>query len=320
MNLEKHLARFAQKCDRVNADHWSLALTNGRSLAVSARLDEGFLLLDADSGVRVVVEPLTGRQCATGAAACSIGLATRSSFVTGAQLKPLTELSRGLPSAVKFALHRGAATIRLRAEFPLPEESDAAADRIHGHLDGMRIALHRLHESFSPRAAGGNLACPPSEVDGQANSGSLPELLKEAGWPYHERPAGALLADLETGSQFLQAEIDTFGAGVRFRMAVCRAEAPGEGVELALCCYLLECNAALRYARAFFERESEGISAGFEVLVEGEATAVEASHALAALSVAGRQCARELEVLKDAATAGMYRSGRAIFHHDSKGA
>ncbi len=79
-----------------------------------------------------------------------------------------------------------------------------------------------------------------------------------------------------------------------------------------LCLYLLEANAALRYARAFLQREGEGASAGFEVRVENQPTPGEAGHALAALSVAGRYCARELELLKNNAVSRFYRSARTL--------
>ena len=66
--------------------------------------------------------------------------------------------------------------------------------------------------------------------------------------------------------------------------------------------------------------EGEGISAGFEVRVESGPSAAEAGHALAALSVAGRRCAGEMEVLRDGAAAGIYRSARPPWNHPSKGA
>jgi hypothetical protein len=287
--LDKQLARSAQECQRLNADLWLLALTNGHSLVVSAQRDEGFLLLDADTGVSPPAE----------------------------RLVPLLEGSRKLPAAVKFAL-RGSNVLRLRAEFPLPEESGAAANRIREHLEGMRSAFDRLHDWVSCETAGKEVACPEPEGNGQAIPGSLEELLKEAGWAYHERPGGALVADLETGSQFLQAEIEPCGAGAQFRVTLYRNDAPGDAAQQALCLYLLEANAALRYARAFLQREGEEIAAGFEVRVESGPSAAETGHALAALSVAGRHCARELEVLKDGGVAGIYRSARPPWNHQNK--
>jgi len=286
--LDKQLARSAQECQRIHADHWRLALTNGHMLTVSARRDEGFLLLDADTAVSPAAD----------------------------RLVPLVEGSRELPAAVKFAL-RGP-TLRLRAEFPLPEDSDVAGERIHEHLEGVRSASHWLHDWVSCGAAGEEVACPEPEGDGQATPGDLKELLQEAGWPYHERPGGALLADLETGGQFLQAEIEHHGAGARFRLTLYRHDAPGDDARHALCLYLLEANATLRYARAFLQREGEGIAAGFEVGLGSEPSAAEAGHALAALSVAGRQCAREMEVLKDGVLAGIYRSARPPLNQQSK--
>jgi hypothetical protein len=287
--LDKQLARSAQECQRIHADHWSLALTNGCALKVSARRDEGFLLLDADTAVSPAAD----------------------------RLVPLVEGSRELPAAVKFAL-RGP-TLRLRAEFPLPEDSDVAEERIHEHLEGMRSASHWLHNWVSCGAAGEEVACPQPGGDGQATPGNLKELLHEAGWPYHERPGGALLADLETGSQFLQAEIEPRGAGTRFRVTLYRHEAPGDDdARQALSLYLLEANAALRYARAFLRKDGGEVAAGFEVGVGNGPSAAEAGHALAALSVAGRQCAREMEVLKDGALAGIYGSARPLWNHQIK--
>jgi len=290
--LHKQLARYAQECQRLDADQWRLTLSNGFSLAVSARRDEDFLLLDADTGVSPSMERLVA----------------------------LAERAQELPTAVKFALRRGSSAIRLRGEFPLPEENGAAAHRIQEHLDGMRNASHQFRDWTSSEAAGDGMASPEPDSNGQAIAESLMEVLREAGWKYHERPGGALLADLETGSQFLQAEIGHCGAGARFRVTLYRDDATGDAAEQALCLYLLEANAALRYARAFLRRDGEGLSAGFEVRVESEPSAAEASHALAALSVAARQCAREIEVLKDGSVAGIYRSARPPFQHQSKGA
>jgi len=279
MMLDKLLSRFAQECSRVDADHWRLALTNGHALNVSARRDQGFLLFDADTGVSPAAEHLV----------------------------PLAE--RALPASVKFA-RRGSAAVRLRAEFPLLDASDALADRIEMNLDGMRSALYQLHNSASSEAAGETAACLKPKGDGQAAPGGLAELLKEAGWECRERLAGALLADLETGSRFLQAEIDGCGGGARFRVTLYRNDDSGEAARQALCLYLLEANAALRYTRAFLQTEGEGMAAGFEVCVASAPTAAETGHALAALSVAGRECSREMEALQDGVVAGIYRSAR----------
>jgi hypothetical protein len=289
--LDKQLACYSQDCRRLDADRWRLALSNGHSLTVSAQRDAGFLLLDAPAGDSPAVQGLV----------------------------PLAECSRALPAAVKFAL-RGSNALRLRAEFPLPEESGAAAARIREHLEGMRSVSHRLHNGLSREAAGEEMACPEPQGEGQAIAGSLVEALNEAGWEFHERPGGALLADLETGGRFLQAEIGRCGEGARFRVTLCRSDDAGEAAQQALCLYLLEANAALRYARAFLQREGREISAGFEVHVESGPSAAEAGHALAALSVAARHCARELEVLQDGAMAGIYRSARTTMNHQSKGA
>jgi hypothetical protein len=295
MTLEKQLARFSQECTRVDADRWRLALANGRMLTVTARRDEDFLLLDADTG-----------------AALPAG-----------RLVPFVERAREFPAAVKFAL-RGSNVLRLRAEFPLPEEeeTDACAERIRQNLEGLRTGSHVIHDWVSCEAADEGAVCPKPQGDAQAVPGSLPgglmDAVNKAGWLCHERPGGTLLAELETGPQFLQAEIGHCGGRARFRVTLYAGEALEVAAQQALCLYLLEANAALRHARAFFEREAEAVSAGFEVLMESAPLAAEAGHALAALSVAARQCGREMCIFNNGALAGIYRSARLIFFDKSK--
>ena len=55
--LDKHLARHAQECRQLDADHWDLALSNGHRLAVTARRDDGFLLATSSGQA-----PVTGAQ------------------------------------------------------------------------------------------------------------------------------------------------------------------------------------------------------------------------------------------------------------------
>jgi hypothetical protein len=276
--LDKYFAQYADDSLLLDTDRWQLALRNGHALSVSAMREDQFLLLDAETGM----SPAPDR------------------------LLPLAESLASLPASLKFALCPEASTVRLRAEFPLAEES-VAADRVRRNLDGMRIAADRLHELVSSKATGVPPACLCSADSGPAVPGSPTDLIEEAGWTCHERSGGSLLADLETGGQFCQAELETFGGSLRFRVTLCR-DAEGEAVCEALSLYLLKANAARRIARGFVEHEAGGIAAGFEVLLEGSPVPTEAGHALAALSVAARYCAKEMEVLKDAALAGFYRS------------
>ena len=183
--LDKHLARYAQESRQLGADRWQLALTNGAALAVTALRDEGFVLLDADSGV----SPATER------------------------LELLARHAQRLPAAVKFALTCGSDTGGYARSSRCRRSRTPPGERVREHLDGMRTAAHRLHQWAFCEAAGEAAASPTPSDDGQSIAGSLMETLKEAGWNYHERPGGALLADLETGSQFLQAEVGGYGAG-----------------------------------------------------------------------------------------------------------
>lgn len=276
--LDKQLSRYARQCERIDAEHWRLAMANGRPLNMAARFDDGFLLLDADAGVQ----------------------ATRGNLAS------LVSRSGELPATLKLAAQHGCPNLRLRAEFPLTEEIQISADRIRQYLEGAQAGMHQLHDGT------------PCETSGPATTGSLAELLQEAGWPYRRRPGGELLSDLETGNHFHQAEIEGYGEGACFRVTLFRGQAADDVAQEAICFYLLEANAAVRYARAFLRREDPEISAGFEVRTETLPSAAEAGHALSALTVASRQCARELEVL-GGGVASTYRSARPPFYH-SKGA
>jgi len=281
--LDKQLSRLSQECLRLGVDRWRLALTNGSALVVNARREDGFLLLDAEAGANP----------------------------TGAQLVPLVETLDRLPATAKFALP-GLRSLRVRAEFPLPEERGSPADRIECHLEGMRCSIHRLRELSSREPAGEQSACPKASSPGPAAPGSLPEAIREAGWEFHERDGGGLVADLEVSGRLLQAHIERTDAGARFRVTLFSEDSLEDDVRQALYLYLLQANAALRYVRAFVQRQGEATSAGFEVRVEGEPSPAEAGHALAALSVSGRFCAREMELFKDSAAAGIYRSARGL--------
>jgi hypothetical protein len=303
--LHKQLASCARECRQMGAGYWRLALGDGLSLIASARQNEGFLLLNCYTGVKVERD----------------------------QLVSLVEGAMGFPATVKFVLSGSGSAVRVHAEFPLSEDFEAGVERIREHLSGVEIASHWLHMWASCPAATEGMALSERHTGQQAAANTLTpaprcalaDLLKEAGWPYRERAGGGLLADLETGKRFHQAEIDRCGSGTRFWVTFCRNDAFSDTAQQALCLYLLEANGALRYGRAFIERKANVISAGFEVRIESAPSATEAGHALAALSVACRQCAKETGMFTDDTLVGIYLSARPPFYqhnsyHQSEGA
>ena len=288
MTVEKQLANAAEFFRQIHADRWALAVTNGHSLSLTAQRADGFLLFDADTGCPPSDE----------------------------MIEELSGVSAAMPAAVKFAWCRGWPALRLRAEFPLPAE-DIDDGRVRLHLDGMRLVYGRLRDGLFREelgAAGVSSEC----ATGLAAPGDLPDWLREGGWECHERPGKPLLADLETKGQFHQAEIAAADGCTRFRVTLCHAEKPAEPRVRALGWYMLEANAGLRMARGFLDREGDALAAGFDVCLTGQLTAADAAHALAALSVAYRACAREMNVLQDDALADLYRSARGL--NSTKGA
>jgi len=275
VTVEKQLANAADFFRQTHADRWALSLTNGHSLSVTAQRADGFLLLDADTGC----PPAEG----------------------------MPDELPGIPSmpaAVKFAWRTDWPSLRLRAEFPLPAE-DVDDGRVHLHLDGIRQAYGGLRDGLFREE--GVVGATPVCAAGPVAPADLLDWLREAGWECHERPGKPLLADLETPGHFQQAEIAAVDGCTRFRVTLCRAAEPSMPHLRALGWYLLQANSGLRMARGFLEREDDALAAGFDVCMCGTLTAADAGHALAALSVACRSCAREMNVLQDDALAGLYR-------------
>jgi hypothetical protein len=282
MTVEKQLANAAEFFRQIHADRWALGLTNGHSLAVTAQRADGFLLLSAETGC----------------------------VPSDEILDELSAASAAMPTGVKFAWRRSWPALRLRAEFPLPAE-EVDDGRVRRHLDGMRRTYGQLRDGLFCEEPGVAEASPGAGA-GLDAPGDLPDWLREAGWACHQRPGASLLADLETNGYFQQAEIAAVGGCTRFRATLYRADNPPEPCVRALAWYLLEANADLRLARGFLERDAGGLAAGFDVGIAGELTPADAEHALAALSVACRSCARQMDVLQDDALAGLYRSARGL--------
>lgn len=281
MNLEKQLARFAQECVRLNADRWRLSLRNGFDFHVSATRDDGFLSLIAETELEAKPE----------------------------RLLHLAERSAELPCNLKLSLSPWSREIHLRADFPLPEEGDDTC-RVGLYLNAMQCAHEQVHNWTS---------CEAGETVGLYSGDRPPDLtglekiLDEAGWETHRRAGGALLADLEAPGQFFQAEVKRLAEGARFRAAVYNGPNLSDDAQRSLPAFLLEINAALRYSRTFLERSQSGVAAGFEIRMDWMPVQADASGALAALSVACRRCARELDLLsRDASLARLYWAARGL--------
>jgi hypothetical protein len=89
-----------------------------------------------------------------------------------------------------------------------------------------------------------------------------------------------------------------------------RTNAAKEASRHALAVFLLTISGALRMARGYAEAADGHESYGFQVCLPDAPASEEIGHALAALSIAYRMCARETDVLLDAAAARCYLAAR----------
>jgi len=110
--------------------------------------------------------------------------------------------------------------------------------------------------------------------------------------------------------------IATNGQGVELSVELVRRDSQESLGLRAVSVFLLAASRNLRLARArFSDRDGQRIF-GFHVCLPASAVADEVDHALNALSLAYRRCAREAAVLLDQRTAQYYLSAREIEEGD----
>jgi hypothetical protein len=256
---------------------WHCAVRNGALLPLTARLEEGFL-------------QLAGRP--------------------DAQARPATSLERALQATgtlaggVKFALTAASRGLHLRTDIVLLEEG-LLLERVQRALAGFHQGYQRLKalDSAFPER-------PPAAVAG-ASGVRLVELLRETSWACSERGADEFSVDLRQDSA-PPARITTRADGVMLSVDLARCALAAEAAPQALAVFLLTANSTLRLVRAHF-MEAEGERRfGFQVCLPANPAVEELNHALAALAVAYRMCARETNVLLEDAAARIYLAARNV--------
>ena len=101
--------------------------------------------------------------------------------------------------------------------------------------------------------------------------------------------------------------------GVLVSVEVTRCETFSQPSRQALGVLLLTACGLVRFARAAVEEKGGQALARFEVRFSTAPSALELTHALAALSVACRLCAQEAKALQDEEIAGKYLAIRGWF-------
>ena len=147
--------------------------------------------------------------------------------------------------------------------------------------------------------------------DAAACAINLGELLRESSWPCTERGPNDFSAELDAKSA-TPARIRMTEDGLDLRVELLGSNAAAEASRQALAVFLLTISGGLRMARAYAMEADGQKSFGFQVWLPATPASEEIDHALAALSIAHRICARETSVLLDEAAARCYLVARDL--------
>lgn len=206
---------------------------------------------------------------------------------------PLLWRNARLAGQAKYALSGG--RLQCRAEIDLAAGGDWAG---------------RLRESYAGLVQAFALKddAPAAPDEAAAASGPVPlaELLEQAGWPALLRDPQRAAVELETGSDlYQQALVEQTPRGWRLTAELIEWREAAPESRRALAVLLLRACGAVRLIRAAARQQSQ-LRAWLEVCYPSPPTPAELNHALAALSVACRWCAREAAALEDPALAQAY--------------
>ncbi len=269
--------RVLNKCSReLEPDgpwRWRCAVKKGALPLIAASLDEDFLHLECF--------PKEIRE-----SACTV-----ENAVLG---------NRTLAGGVKLAMGGANNALRLVTDIVVLEERQLF-DRLQWAFEGFREG-HLLLKSPASRRERECASANVSEV-------GLGEMLREASWPSTERGLNNFTAELDANSA-PPARIQMSNTGVMLSVDLVRADSMATTTRKALAVFLLMATAALRLVRAYAEQVDGEFVFGMQVNLPCVPAIEEVDHALAALSVAYRVCARETNVLLNEATARCYLAAR----------
>jgi hypothetical protein len=243
------------------------------ALAIAASLEEDFLRL-------------SGRPEASRESACSLEHA-------------LLNNSR-LAGGVKVALSAKEDGLHLASDIVVLDEKQLL-DRLRWALDGFHDGLRLLKSPASRFESAATKA--------RVFETGLGQLLREVSWPSAKRGPNEYTAELDADSA-PPAIIRMNESGVVLSAELVRAGAAAKQGQRALAVFLLTATGALRLVRAYAEEVENGLAFGIEVNLSPAPAMEEIDHALAALSIAHRMCARESNVLLDEAVARCYLAAR----------
>jgi hypothetical protein len=271
------LGKAAAGVTRVAHGLWELTLCNGVPFAVQARVDDGWLTVDASLG------PAPG----------------------GNQAWQLLQHNAALGGAVRLALG-AAGGIVARADLPLDADLDVS-DRIQAICRSIETAKARV--DGAPRSS---KPAPDALGPSIPRPDALPGICAEAGWPLRRHEDGRFGVGLDVPGAFHEAALgsrgeDTVAWSSLFDDVIDGTHPPAPASRRALAVLLLRSCGLVRLVRACAAPDDGEQRLWLEVPFAGTPTPAELSHALGALSVACRLVGREANVLRhDPTVAALY--------------
>ncbi|MGD0293337.1 MAG: hypothetical protein ABSB30_05740 [Terracidiphilus sp.] len=253
---------------------WQCVVKNGARLNLAASFDEGFLQL-----------------------ACRLEAIHKTTLA----LEDAMLCNKTLTGGVKLALDPASRGLHLRTDIVVLNEEQLQT-RLEWALQGFHDGNRLLKSPNSLNDYRISQTVPDSGVD-------LAELLHESSWPCAERGPNDFTAALDA-SAAPPASIRMKGNCLALSVELLRCNATADITRQALAIFLLTASCSLRMVRAYAEHADEQICFGFLVSLPSSPATEEIQHALAALSVAFRVCARETNVLLHSAAATHYLAAR----------
>ena len=278
-------SRALEKCCAEVEPHgsweWLCVSQNGRRLNLSATLADGFL------HIACLHPPV-----ATDAAA----------------LQSALHQNRRLNGNAKLALDPVSGALKLRTEIAVVDEPQLLS-RLRWALDG----LHRGASFLKPQDPHHVYAGPQSGVIPAA---PLEELLQGTAWQCTQRGPDEFSVELDAEGE-PHASVRLGDGHIDSTVELARANSLSGASRRALAVFLLTASGSMRLVRAFTPNAEDEADAVFALQVSLPAlpAAEEFHHALAALSVAHRVCAREAAVLLNEAAACQYLAARNMATH-----
>lgn len=283
MNLENQTATIAQRAVLSCSDgvqpcgpwNWRFAIQNGTRLTVAAKFEDEFLHLT-----------------------CSPDVDCRSTALLERVLLGNSRLSGG----AKILLTEAGGTLGVSADIAVLEEKKLQ--------DRLRLAMRGFHDGIRLLKSG-DLTLEADDEEPFASEPELEKLLRASSW-----------SSTESGPNDFSVELDAdTGAAARIRrtknsvvasVEFVRPTAISEVCRRAMAVFLLTASDTLRFVRAYAAEFRGQWSFGMQVGLSAVPAMEEVDHALAALSVAQRVCARESNVHLYEAAASCYLAARNL--------